>query len=132
MLDVEQKLLSKIKKPVQLRVAPLYLKNTGEVQAFVAGVAAAATNLFGHPITARDVSKCISGITKAEGYCGGVEKVLESLTNTYVIKPVECDGLPTVYYATRKVSINMFARHSCWFKNNFGDSPRILKDVPND
>jgi hypothetical protein len=129
---VEQKLLSRIKKQPKLSIPPRWLNNTGEVEAFVAGVAAAATMLYGHPITANDVSKCITGITKAEGYIGGVEKVLGSLASNYVLKPVECDGLPTVYYATRKVSIGMFARDSCWFKNNFGDSPRILKDVPND
>jgi hypothetical protein len=108
--SVEKCVVDKLKKKPRLRVAAKYLANTGEVEAFVAGVAACATNVFGRPITAREVEKCISGTKEEDGYYGGAAIVLEGLADSYVVTAVEQEGLPTIYPATRKVSVNMLVR----------------------
>jgi hypothetical protein len=108
--SVEKCVVDKLREKPRLRVAAKYLANTGEVEAFVAGVAACASNVFGRPITAREVEKCISGIKGEDGFYGGAAIVLEGLADAYVVTAVDQEGLPTIYPATRKVSINMFAR----------------------
>ncbi len=107
--SIEKCVVDKLKEKPRLRVAAKYLANTGEVEAFVAGVAACASNVFGRPITAREVERCITGISEADGYYGGAAIVLEGLADAYVVTPVEQEGRPTIYPQTRKVSINMRA-----------------------
>jgi hypothetical protein len=106
--SVEKSLVDRLTEKPRLRVAAKYLANTGEVEAFVAGVAACATRVFNRPITAREVEKCITGLSEAEDYYGGAAIVLEGLADAYVVTPVEQEGLPTIYPQTRKVSINRF------------------------
>jgi hypothetical protein len=94
--SVEKYLVEKLKTKERLRVAAMYLRNTNQIEAFVAGCAVVATRVFGRPITAREVEQCLTGISEAEDYYGGAAVVLEGLDDRHVVQAVEREGLPTI------------------------------------
>jgi hypothetical protein len=60
------------------------LETSLEVYAFIAGVAACASIIFGRAITAREAQACIAGMSEKD-YVGGAQLVLEGLDDWGVV-----------------------------------------------
>jgi hypothetical protein len=80
------------------------LKAADEMYAFIAGVAACSSIVFGRAITAHEAQACIAGMSEAD-YVGGARLVLEGLDDWGVVNATERPSGVTTYPFVRPVGV---------------------------
>jgi hypothetical protein len=81
------------------------LKTWQEVYAYIAGVAACASIVFGRAITSREAQACIAGMGEKD-YVGGVPLVLEGLDGCGVVYATGQPNGITAYPLVRPVGVS--------------------------
>jgi hypothetical protein len=87
------------------------LETSREVYAFIAGVAACASIVFGRAITAREAQACVAGMSEKE-YVGGAELVLEGLDDWGVVYATGQPNGVTAYPFARPVGVSKKLRET--------------------
>jgi hypothetical protein len=87
------------------------LETSQEVYAFIAGVAACASIVFGRSVTAYEAQACIAGMSKKD-YVGGAELVLEGLDDWGVVYATGQPNGVTAYPLVRPVGISVKLRET--------------------
>jgi hypothetical protein len=87
------------------------LETSQEVYAFIAGVAACASIVFGRSVTAREAQSCVAGMSEKD-YMGGAELVLEGLDDWGVVYATGQPNGVTAYPFVRPVGVSAKLRET--------------------
>jgi hypothetical protein len=110
--DLQKQLVAHLERmPEQFASVAHELKTADEVYAFIAGVAACSSVVFGRAITADEAQACIVGMSEND-YVGGAWLVLEGLEDWGVVNATPQPNGLTAYPFVRPVGVSAKLRET--------------------
>ena len=131
--DLQKRLMEYLTRAPKHPVSVAHeLKTADEVYAFIAGVAACSSIVFGHAITAHEAQACIAGMSEND-YVGGAWLVLEGLDDWGVVEATEQKNGTTAYPLARPVGVSEKLRQThnhCLTCPGCEHCPNLFRKIP--